>query len=217
MTAQTKTPAQQDKDAPAGAPAAAQPQQHQHRPEPHRDSGRQRDEVPSGPRLHARIGDLGWDTEAATLTELAWEALEKAGISPQDIAALTPVTGRDNKGSGAKAMFRSEETLQAAKMKVRQARVTCVDAKYVWLDVKKTRAELAPARAIHRCGEIIQDLESRRPGGHRVEKNVGSKVVCVGGSRAFFTLHGQMKATYWATRRYAPQEVESVLEYSAAD
>lgn len=83
--------------------------------------------------------------------------------------------------------------------------------------MKKTRAELAPARAIHRCGEIVQDLEARRPDGQRVEKNAGSKVVCVGGNRAFFTLHGQMKATCWATKRYAPQEVESVLEYSAAD
>lgn len=88
--------------------------QHDAAQAPPKDIHRMQPEAPSGPRTQARIGNLGWDTDSAILTARAWEVLEKDGISAQEITALTAVTGRDGRGSGAEAMFRSEQTEPAA-------------------------------------------------------------------------------------------------------
>lgn len=73
--------------------------------------------------------------------------LAAAGVAAEDVTAFTAVTRRDGHGSRAEAMFRTEQALQSAKMRVWHVRRSYIDSKYVWLDVKKTRSELAPARA----------------------------------------------------------------------
>lgn len=175
-----------------------------------------RDEEETNPRL-ARIGNLGWDTESTLLYNRVKELFDEAKIDWGSIEGIEPVTGRDGRGSSAECLFTTEAALQSAKFKVRQLRKTFHDHKAAWLDRKKSRQELAPARAIHKCYDIVVDIEARRPDSGRVEKNPGSKLLFVNGARAFFTLGGQLRPTHVATSRYSPEELQSIVEYASAD
>lgn len=123
------------------------------------------------------VGNLGWDTPAQDLQQRLDAALEKAMIDSTTITATHCVVGRDGRGSAAEVHFASEHALQAAKAKMRNAHQSVIPGKTIWLDVKKTREELAPARAIHRAYEILTDPKGRREDSAMLDKNVGSKVI----------------------------------------
>lgn len=107
--------------------------------------------------------------------------------------------------------------MQTAKIKVRQLRKIFHEQKTVWLDRKKSRQELAPARAIHKCYDIVCDIEARRPDSGTVDKNPGAKILFVSGSRAFLTLNGQLRPTHMALARYSEGEIRSITEFASAD
>lgn len=73
--------------------------------------------------------------------------------------------------------------------------------KTAWLDRKKTRRELAPARALHRAYDIVSDIEPRRPHTAVVNKNLGAKLLFVNGNRCLFTIQGQLRPTHRALSR----------------
>lgn len=85
------------------------------------------------------------------------------------------------------------------------------------MDIKKSRAELRPARVIHRAAEIADQMEKQRVGPRDPEQNIGSKHIDVGGMRAFFTLKGELKATAWTTARYGEEQLAAIKEYAEAD
>lgn len=171
----------------------------------------------SQPRLLARLGNLGWDTPAEVLMQRATELLESAGVPHNAVTALTPMVGKAGTGSACEAMFITENALQQAKLKTRGIRKTWVEGKSAWLDFKKSREELAPARTIHRCAELVEDVEMRRPDRGEVVKNVGAKLVMVNQQRCFYTVGGVLKATHFAAKRYSDAELASIVDFSSAD
>lgn len=50
-----------------------------------------------------------------------------------------------------------------------------------------------------------------------VPKNVGSKIIEVGGRRAFFTLKAELKATLCVALRYTSDEIHAIKEYAQSD
>lgn len=169
------------------------------------------------PRLLARIGNLGWDTHADILVQRASSLLESAGVPHEAVTAMVPVTGRAGTGSACEAMFVNETELLAAKMKIRGNKTNWVDGKPAWLDYKKSMEELAPARTIHRCAELVQDVELRRPDRGDVVKNAGAKLVTVNHQRCFYTVGGVLKPTHFAVKRYREAELRSIIDFSTAD
>lgn len=131
----------------------------------------------SEPCLWDRVGNLGWDMPAQELQDRLDKALNDGGIDPDTITTSHAVVGRDGRGSAAEIQFKTEANLQTAKGKMRNSRQSIVPGKSIWLDVKKTCEELAPARAIHRAFDILTDIESRREDCAMLDKNVGGKLI----------------------------------------
>lgn len=131
------------------------------------------------------------------------------------ITATHCVVGRDGRGSAGEVHFVSESALQAAKAKMRNTRQSVMPGKTIWLDMKKTREELAPARAIHRACEILTDLEGRREDTAMLDKNVGSKGIFCNGQRAWYRIKSVLKSTIAAQWRYTAAEIASVSDYAA--
>lgn len=87
----------------------------------------------------------------------------------------------------------------------------------VWMDRKKSRQEMRPARIIHKTAEILESFEWDRPNAGRVEKNVGSKYVSVDGFRMFYTLRGALMHTVHASLRYSADELDQIRGFAQED
>jgi hypothetical protein len=173
--------------------------------------------TPYEQRTVARIGSLGWDTEKKVLQERALAVLKDAGVDPQTYTALVPVCGRSGKGSAAELLFRTPAGLQAARLQVRSLGREFDAGKPSWLDAKKERAELKPARVIHRIAEVLQEFENNRDDKGEVKKDTIGKTVSVSGHRACFTLNGSLKWSAWAVARYPQSELEWAQAFAESD
>jgi hypothetical protein len=173
--------------------------------------------TPYEQRTVARIGSLGWDTEKKILHERAQKVLIDAGVDPQAYTALVLVCGRSGKGSAAELVFRTPAGLQAARLQVRSLNREFDVGKPCWLDAKKERAELRPARIIHRIAQVLQELENGRDDKGEVKKDTIGKIVSVGGHRACFTLHGSLKWSAWSVARYPQSELEWAQAFAESD
>lgn len=87
----------------------------------------------------------------------------------------------------------------------------------MWLDKKKSKEQLKPARAIHKTAECIEDLEHQRADGYAVHKDLAKRTVSVGACRAFWHGDGRIHATVWASLRYTPEELEMALAYGNSE
>ena len=57
----------------------------------------------------------------------------------------------------------------------------------MWLDAKKERSELRPARLVHRAAECLEDVEASREDKAPIVQDLIGKVIKVGGSRVGFS------------------------------
>jgi hypothetical protein len=86
--------------------------------------------------------------------------------------------------------------------------------KQVWLDMKKDREELRPARVVHRITELIMEAESGKSDSMEVEKFLNGKYVKVGDNRAGFTAKPFRIWTQWGCNRYSQEFREMAKAYA---
>ena len=67
------------------------------------------------------------------------------------------------KGSRVELWFHQASRLQVAKSAVEELQRQESSGRKIWLDAKKTRKELKPARVVARAFEVLQELEEGRP------------------------------------------------------
>ena len=85
-------------------------------------------------------------------------------------------------------MFIGPDALQAAKLKVSCLNKSYDGGKPVWVDVKKTYAELKPSRVVNKVFQALNDLELN---GQKRDVKKHYKTVLVGGKQVGYTLRGQ--------------------------
>jgi len=175
--------------------------------------GRSQGKIPYEMRVVARIGNLGWDSDQATIMKRAKEVLSKAGIAPADYTGLSP-TRRE--GSLAELCFSNPMLLTQAKFAIRDLNKSYREGKTVWLDVKKDREELRPARIVHRISDLISEAESGREDKLPVDKVLNGKYVKVGDDKAGYCAKGLWVWTTFSTSRYT-QEFRDMAKAFAED
>jgi len=176
--------------------------------------------TPFDQRVVARMGNLGWDCSKEVVTTRAKEVLEKAGIKPGDYVGLA--ASFKQKGSSAELCFNTPILLQKAKFAISDLDVSYRDDKApVWLNVKKDREEMRPARVVHRVTDLIEEAESGREDKLEVEKVMNGKKVLVGpkGSQhiAGYSNKGVWIWTQWSRSRYTEEFLEMAKAYAEDD
>ena len=152
----------------------------------------------------AKIGGFVYDTLAQEMIDFAKAKLGEAGVAPDSFRHLhSPM----DKGSWLLLTFSSPELLQDARMAFRSHAFEC-NGRKIWLDAAKTKAELRPARLIHRAFTAVTEEEATQPVKMEVEKNMKGKQLKVGRDIAAFTLNGQLKWTSFAKNRYGSEKCE---------
>ena len=176
--------------------------------------------APHGCSVVARSGNLGWDTESTVLLQRAKQALETAGIQNEAWDNLVAAVGRSDRGSACEVVFRDAGALATARMQMR-ARPTTFSPpdRPVWLDAKKTRQELRPARQVHRAAECLKDLGTSR---HQMqdnlfEKNMLRRTVNYNGHMLAFVSGSQLKCANKAGDWFTDEELELCSGYANAD
>lgn len=111
-------------------------------------------------RSIARMGNLGWDTAPETLEQRARDILQHAAIPTTAFQAVAAAVGRTGKGSAAVVSFMTGHDLECAAVAARALRYEFHAGKPVWIAPAKTRAELAPVRAMHRLVDYLADAVS---------------------------------------------------------
>ena len=168
-------------------------------------------DVPFEQRVIARIGNLGWNTTESVILDRAREVLTAAGVDPSEYNGLS-ATRRE--GSLAELCFNSPQQLQRARLLVKTVNKTYVDDRHVWLDVKKSRAELRPARIVHRVTEAVEEMESSQPSPQKVEKKLNGKTVVVGTEKVGHVRNGSWQWLAFARARYTPEQLEVAKSYA---
>ena len=151
-----------------------------------------------------------------TLVEAeARKCLEQAGVNMGFFKWLHAV---HDKGSWVLLTFVSPEALQTARQAVSASTFTFGGRK-LWCDAAKTRAELLPARLVHRCATALTDTESSREEGDRlsVEKIMKGKQMKLGGKVAAFTLKGELFWTSEATTCYSEDSLKMMKGWIQAE
>ncbi len=169
-------------------------------------------EVPPELRRYARLGNLGFDTDAPTLLTRAKAFLTSIGVAPEDYKCLQAV--RDP-GSICSLTFSDSVKLQDAKRASRVLSFTqpgC--AKPTWLDVEKSKAELKPARIIHRAAELITDFETGRPDRQDVTKILNGKQIKIEGRLVCYTYRGTLQWASLGLSRYSADERMQVAAFA---
>jgi hypothetical protein len=194
-------------------------------PEPSRSSADaprppSRASTPFDQRVVARMGNLGWDSSKEVVITRAKEVLEKAGIKPSDYVGLT--ASFRQKGSAAELCFGTPGLLQKAKFAVSDLEESYrTDKAPVWLNVKKDREEMRPARVVHRITDLMEEAESGREDRLEVEKVMNGKKVLLGpqGSQriAGYSNKGVWVWTQFSRTRYNQEFLDMAKAYAEDD
>ena len=176
--------------------------------------------TPFEERVVARMGNLGWNDSKATVVKRAKEVLEKAGIKESDYVGLC--ASFREKGSNAELCFNTPQLLQKAKFSIRELETAYrSDGAPAWLDVKKDKEEMRPARVVHRVTELIEEAESGRSDKLVVEKVMNGKKVLVGPQDsqhiAGYSNKGVWMWTQWSRNRYSDEFLEMAKAYAEDD
>ena len=171
-------------------------------------------DTPYEQRTHAVLGGLGWDEPAARLMQTANNTLTKAGVDPTTYSAVTAIVTRNDEGSTVQLVFRSPAELSAAKLQVRAAQCKGWSGKNVWLDAKKSRAEMKPARLVHRIAQVLQDFEDSRPDKQVLEKNMIGKNVKIPAGQLGWSRAGAWIWTNLAKTRYTTEQLDIAKSYA---
>ena len=123
--------------------------------------------------------------------------------------------GRDRKGSAVDLFFTSPEALADARHRVRAAKIAFHGTRLAWLDARKERSELRPARVVHRGFEATTVLETRRQSRSDVRKDTRQKSIKLSDDGClFYGVGGTLRATDLARQRYSEQDLEWVLAFA---
>ena len=164
-------------------------------------------ELPYESRTTAMLGGLGWDNKGCELLTEANRILSLAGVLSTSYEGLSAMVNRADEGSAAALVFHSAKELQKTKLLVRAANATGLQGKLVWLDARKTRLEMKPARVIHRAAQMLSDFEGNRVQGGEllVNKNMAAKFLFNTNGRILYTLRGKV---LWAPEGLARYDAE---------
>ena len=131
---------------------------------------------------HAIMGNLGWDLSADELKQRATALLAEAGVNPESWNHMSPARVP---GSAVELLFTSSERLNEATLAARALR-KFVDqsqqqqdqkSKPAWLDIKKSSAQLFPARLTHRTHDYLKHIESTATSPGTITKDLVHKTV----------------------------------------
>jgi len=162
--------------------------------------------VPRELRTLARIGALGWKLPRDELEKRAREAMQRAEVDGSTWSALSAVVSRRGEGSSCKLLFATPQDLQRARLQMRSKNIVMHEQRVVWIDARKDRAELRPGRIIHRCQDVVSDIELQKGTGAEVTKCLMRRIGFVAGNKAFYTVRGELKITEWGKQRYNDDE-----------
>lgn len=70
---------------------------------------------------------------------------------------------------------------------------------------------------LHRAAEVTEDVEHSRADTAAVTKNMATRVLSVGGNKAFWIYQGGIRPTVWATMLYTAEEVQMICEYAGSE
>lgn len=107
--------------------------------------------------LRVRMGNLGWDSEPADLVSCVTKLLNDAAVPQDAYNAMEAATGELGVGTAVEMYFTDETAFNKAMAAIRaQQRRLDSSQRVAWLDRKKSREELRPARQLHRlCGCLV--------------------------------------------------------------
>ena len=176
--------------------------------------GQAAQDTPYEQRTHAVLGGLGWDETAERLMQVASTTLTAAGVNSTTYGAATAIVSRNNEGSTVQLVFRTPAELSAAKFLVRAAACKGWSGKNVWLDAKKSRAEMKPARLVHRIAQVLQDFEDGRPDTQALEKNMVGKNVRIPAGQLGWSRAGVWIWTGLAKARYTTEQLDIAKSYA---
>ncbi|CAK0829807.1 unnamed protein product [Prorocentrum cordatum] len=110
-------------------------------------------EVPYEMRKVCICGGLGWDTPPEALQERCWQVLDETGLQDQ---VETVAATLDTPGCTCEVVLRNAGTMGPARLRVRPLGKSFVANKKVWFDAKRSRAENALARMMHKSKEYLE-------------------------------------------------------------
>ena len=171
-------------------------------------------ETPYELRTHAVLGGLGWDESAERLMQVAQSTLTKAGVDTATFSAVTAIVSRNNEGSTAQLVFRTAGELAAAKLLVRAAGCRGWNDKNIWLDAKKSRTEMKPARLVHRIAQVLTDFEDARADKQPIEKNMIGKNVRNASGQLGWSRAGVWIWTAIAKARYTVEQLDIAKSFA---
>ena len=161
-------------------------------------------DVPYEQRVVAKIGGFTYDSLASDMTSFAIEKLTEIGVAPDSYNHLhCPFA----KGSWLLVTFEKPQILQRARMAFQSHQFT-LHGRRIWLDAAKTKAELKPARLIHRAMTALTEQEKDRQDRQDLEKVMKGKQVKMGRTVLAFTLNSELKWTTAAKERYGEDQCD---------
>ena len=161
-------------------------------------------DIPYEQRTVAKIGGFQFDTPDKDMVSFASEKLTEAGVLADAYRHLhCPFT----KGSWVLLTFSCPSQLQDARMAFQSKAFVHNDRK-IWLDAAKTKAELKPARIIHRAYTALSEQEKEVSEPQQLEKNLKGKQIKMGKLVLAYSLYSELKWTTAAKERYGPENCE---------
>ena len=174
--------------------------------------------VPYEARTSVRIGSLGWDTPKDELEARAKQLLAQLQIVVgTDISEpVAPSRG----GSHCDAVFTDARKVQVAKLACQSKAISFhkngEKTIFAWIDAKKTREELRPARLTHRALEWCVAAINGRENPPVLAKDLIGKRVTADGKVICFSLHGSLNCTPLAATLF-PGDVDQLIGYAEAN
>ena len=89
--------------------------------------------------------------------------------------------------------------------------------RYVWVDARKTRDEMRPARLTHRAHEILETIVSGKHPGTAVEKDMMGKRCKISATIVCYSLRGESKLSPTIDRWLNEDEKQQVVAYAESN
>ena len=163
-------------------------------------------------RTVARIGNSGWNTDPSIIRERAAAVFGEAGVEMNTWSGLCSTSAKP--GSSAELVFRDPSALQMARLQVKSLQKVVEGDHVVWLDAKKDRSEMRPARLTHRAYEALQDLGAEKIGDKPFVKSIKGKFISLSGRRIGYCLHGEWRWTPEAIESFGKDILDLVTSYA---
>jgi hypothetical protein len=174
-------------------------------------------ELPFASRTHGIIGGIGWDQTAQSLKTIAEQVLDAAQVPRTSWHNLRPIVNRNGVGSTVELDFGVASDLQFARARIKALRQLGATNHVIYLDVKKSRREMRPARLLKRALESLTDLESCRSDKIELQVNMGAKFIKGPLRWICFVARGQLHWTDYGNSRYSDQERELIESFAESE